>query len=800
MTVYKKRKFILTLLVCVMLSALALLCACGNNVSIEYYVEGQLYVRQTADEAKKALPDAPIKDGKEFEGWYLDEGTWRQPFGADSLEGSDKKEWKVYAYYTDKQQTVTYTVTFNTNGGSAVPSVNTVRIESAPLTTRQGYRLTGWYFDADCTDRAEFPLDITNSLTLYAGWEKEQTAPQKFTVTFETAGGDEMSPVETDYIAYQPPANRDGYRFLGWYFDSQYNNKAEFPLTVTEDITLYALWEKITYTVTFNTNGGSTVGNMVTDYIASAPLTTKDGFDFVGWYYDSQCKNKAEFPLTVTGDMTLYAAWKAVGVTYTTDGNGTITAVSGIGGENVDIVIPSVLDGKPVTAIANNVFKENSQLRSVVIPDSVKSLGLWCFKYCTALRSVTLPSGLTSVPTGAFENCYALSEIDLPGTLQSISSDAFRMSGLQKITLPLSVKSVGQYAFEQCKSLTEVDLGNVESLSRGAFYKCEALNSIVIPDTVKDLREDNIFMSCTSLANITMPAKAMPAAYDVFIDTAYYNTPSNWTDGALYIGNTLMCVNKSFDGTANYAVKDGTLVIADHAFNTMGGGSSYVKQLRTVTLPVGLKIIGDKAFYGCQSLTSINIPSTVSDVGERALEDTALYNGASNWQNNGLYVDGWLMSVKDVPITSFEVISGTTAIADGDLFSYSNRSGVKEIILPEGLKRVGESNFYYTGIQSVTLPSTLEYIGEKAFYCCGSLTSAVINGQPSLRYIGQNSFASSALTRFEVPSCVEFVGSYAFNNIKDVTVVCDFSSKPAAWANDWAKNYNGQTSVVWAKG
>lgn len=114
-----------------------------------------------------------------------------------------------------------------------------------------------------------------------------------------------------------PTAQKDGYTFLGWYLDENIWQK---PLTentyqttmLTENKTVYAYYTKdivqpTTFTVTFETEGGSIVSPMVTDKIESAPFTKKDRYTFLGWYLDPQRQQKVEWTLIIIEDCTLYA-------------------------------------------------------------------------------------------------------------------------------------------------------------------------------------------------------------------------------------------------------------------------------------------------------------------------------------------------------------------------------------------------------------------------------------------------------------------------------------------------------------
>ena len=134
-----------------------------------------------------------------------------------------------------------YTVTFNSNGGSSVSSVTQdsgTTIATAPAPTKTGYELEGCYSNEALTSAVSFPYTITADVTLNAKW-----TAKPFTVTFSTDGGDALTPVTQDYgttITSSPTPTKSGYTFEGWYSDSALTSAVSFPYTISGDVTLYA--------------------------------------------------------------------------------------------------------------------------------------------------------------------------------------------------------------------------------------------------------------------------------------------------------------------------------------------------------------------------------------------------------------------------------------------------------------------------------------------------------------------------------------------------------------------------------
>ena len=699
-----------------------------------------------------------------------------------------------------------YTVTFVTNGGSAVSPMTTSVVNESPVTTQEGYKFLGWYTDnGTFKNKVEFPYAPKSDITLYAKWEEIIVEPTEFTVTFVTNGGSKVQPITSSVIETSPETTQEGYKFLGWYTDNgTFEDKVDFPYAPKSDITLYAKWKKIIvepteFTVTFVTNGGSEVQPITSSVIETSPETTQEGYNFLGWYTDDVTfKNKVEFPYYPKNDITLYANWEeqVSEIVFKVDSDGTLTEVTGLVGQDNVVVIPAQVNGITVKRIGTTAFKQNNNISEVVVPEGVTQLDYQCFNRCENLKKITLPESLKVIGSGAFEYCTSLESVNFPSNLQEIRNDAFTGTALTsvKITGPTDI---WQFVFKDCTQLVEVDLGNAIGLSNGAFQDCTSLKSIVIPETIKSLRgEYNIFNGCTSLVDISLPDTGIQIPYSLFNNTGYYKDPSNWKDGVLYVDGYLVRTSKDF-AASQYTVLPGTIAIADDAFTFNADGD--FSKLTSVTLPEGLLRIGENAFEGCTVLSQINMPSTVKSVGYKAFSGTAFEKSSSNWQDNGLYLGNWLLDVKSVSMSTFTVREGTVGIASayylGSLFT-GDATKVESIVLPDSLKYIGDAALANTNIKSIALPQGLKELGNYAFYQCYSLETVDIKQNSSLETIGESVFTLCKISTIYIPESVKSIGSLIFNaNSTNLTVNCAASVKPQGWAEDWAKS-NGQYPVT----
>ena len=228
-----------------------------------------------------ARPADPTKEGYTFIGWYNGESEW-------------DFETPVTAVLTltAKWQINRYTITFDTAGGSEVPSITQdygTAITPPAAPTRTGYTFAGW----DKTIPATMPAE---NMTITARWQVNQ-----YTITFKPENGGQDIVIKQDYgTAITPPAapTRTGYTFAGW--------DKTIPTTMPAgDMAITAQWQLNQYTITFDTAGGSEVPSITQDYgtaITAPANPTKTGYTFAGW--------NREIPTAMpAGDMTITARW-----------------------------------------------------------------------------------------------------------------------------------------------------------------------------------------------------------------------------------------------------------------------------------------------------------------------------------------------------------------------------------------------------------------------------------------------------------------------------------------------------------
>ncbi|MBQ8612667.1 MAG: leucine-rich repeat domain-containing protein, partial [Ruminiclostridium sp.] len=262
-------------------------------------------------------------------------------------------------------------------------------------------------------------------------------------------------------------------------------------------------------------------------------------------------------------------------------------------GEKANVVIPSKIEGYPVTAIGEGALVAND-FTSVKIPDSVKSIGNAAFTNCSNLASVNIPNGVKTIGTATFSGCESLTDIIIPNSVTRIGEYAFsNCTALRNAIIPDSVASIGELAFHNCNNLTSVIIpdgvtsisestfsecdnlasiiigNNVTSIGKHAFLNCVSLTSITIPNNVTTI-DDYAFFGCTNLSSVIFGSGITSIGHAAFnncsklTDVYYAGTEEQWSSIVIGDGNY-----KLNDATIHYNYTPATVDISYNSHDTM---------------------------------------------------------------------------------------------------------------------------------------------------------------------------------------------------------------------------------------
>ena len=344
--------------------------------------------------------------------------------------------------------------------------------------------------------------------------------------------------------------------------------------------------------------------------------------------------------------------------TYTLDDANRAT-ITGYSGNATALYIPGEIDGHEVVAIGDRAFENRTDLRTVMIPDSVTRINGNAFYGCSNLANVTLSKNLESMGSSAFGNCDGLTQIEIPKSLESCdisygSYGPFRdcdklkkvkfeegttviatmlfhhCTGIEEIEIPDTVTIIKDSAFEECTNLKSIQIPNtVTKIEPEAFYNCTSLTTVNIPDTVKSI-DKSVFSGCASLTEVHLPStiKEMPVS-------AFYNckklTTINFPSTLTMIGNSAF---SGCESLPEAILPSGVEKIESNAFknckamkkavvpdtvSSIGSSAFYgCEALADITLGSKLKKIESQTFYGCTVLPSIVLPYNVTTIGDSA--------------------------------------------------------------------------------------------------------------------------------------------------------------------------------------
>ncbi len=484
-----------------------------------------------------------------------------------------------------------------------------------------------------------------------------------------------------------------------------------------------------------------------------------------------------------------------------------------------------------VTSIADQAFCVCSSLKSINIPSSVTSIGYAAFEGCSGLTKLTVPSSVVSIDRDAFYACDNLdlvidnsrSNVECENGVIGVKSLTFTGSPLlfkvmadggvavrsgkggdhdeiyrqmKSITIPTeaeingkkySVTAIEDYAFTYCEQLTSVEIpSSVTSIGSNAFNGCRGLTKLTVPSSVTSIG-NSAFSGCEELDVVIDNSRSNVECRDAFNGVKSVTfTGSQFLFRVLDDGKSAKITYADYSGYESITIPSEAEINGKMYPVTAIGDSAFYgcSSLASIEIPSSVTSIGSNAFYKCSSLTSIEIPSSVTSIGEWA------FARCSNLTSVEIP-----SSVTSIGYSAFSGCEELDVVIDNSRSNVECRdafNGVKSVTFTgnQFLFRVSDDGKSakityadYSGYKSITIPSEAEIngkmypvtaIGDSAFYNCSSLTSVIIPS--SVTSIGYSAFYHcSNLTSIEIPSSVTSIGWWAFEECPRLDVVIDNS-------------------------
>ena len=359
-----------------------------------------------------------------------------------------------------------------------------------------------------------------------------------------------------------------------------------------------------------------------------------------------------------------------------------------------------------------------------------------------------------------------------------------------KYSIRKGVKVIGDWAFAHCGFLANINIPNsVTTIGDSTFYGCESLTSINIPNSVTTIG-DWAFYGCKSLTSITIPSSVVTIIGNSFY--GWHGILNNESKAFIYEDHVLFNKNKTTliayraKGT-NYTIPNSVRTIGDSAFcgcdsltsinipnsvRTIGDSAfMWCKSLANINIPNSVTTIGDSAFWGCDSLTNINIPNSVTTIGNSAfafcnsLTSITIPNSVVIIIGNPFYDwHGNLYNESKAFIYEDHVLFNKNKTI---LIAY--RAKGTNYTIPNSVTTIGKYAFSdCDSLSSINIPNSVTTIGEGAFSDCKSLIS--INIPNSVTTIGEGAFSDcKSLISINIPNSVTTIGEGAFSYCESLT-------------------------------
>ena len=382
-----------------------------------------------------------------------------------------------------------------------------------------------------------------------------------------------------------------------------------------------------------------------------------------------------------------------------------------------NIVIPGKLRKYRVTEIGDYLLSWGSnRIRSVTIPNTVKTVGRYAFQYLRGLKRVTIPKSVTSIGDYAFAGCDYLTSVTIPGSVKTLGNGVFSgCTVLSTVKLNKGLKTIGDSAFYECVKLKKVTLpASVTTVGANAFYDCSSLVSVVFSKNLKTIGDD-AFYNCAKLKKATLP------------------------NSVTTVGARAFCYCTSLQS-----------IVFSKNLKTIGESAFACSGLKKAILPAKLKTLGKHAFSECNNLTTASVPISVTRMGEGVFYSCEKLKKLTI--SPKLFKNAWANYVTQVIIPSGVTSIPASAFSD---------AGITQVTIPATVKTIGESAFSGSGLTAVDIPASVTCIGRSAFGECGSLKKITL--KKGLKTIGEEAFYGTGLTSVSIPASVTDIGDYAFS-------------------------------------
>ena len=538
-----------------------------------------------------------------------------------------------------------YTVTFNSNGGSEVENITKEygsKIGTLPIPTFEGYDFVGWFTQLSGGEPINEMTLITTNITLYAHW-----VATSYNIDLNLDGGQISGDYKSTYTIEDenfvlPTPTKEGHNFLGWSKDGV--GQPEVLVTVlkgtTGDLNYTAKWQINQYTYTFYRYQGGDIlkqetvnygTNIVapTNVIRASDNVSGINYNFTGW--------NQEVPSTIgASNIEFYALYDeenfSAGLNFVYSGLDGYYIVDKGSTTETNIIVPSTYttleNGKAnVSEVAENGFSNMSDVTIITFNGEIEYIGAAAFANDDLLTNIIGLDQIYSIPESAFEGCSSLTSFNIGEKVIIIGTNAFANTGLTSVYIPSSVVSIENGAFENCYienysvsednlnyASYEGDLYNKNLTKLLLYANGKTANTFSVPSFVNEIEnyafggENSLSRSLAKLSsnlqNIIIPDNvtilndySLNSALIVY--TEFSNKPNGWSE--LSISQNEIYWNNEWEIQDNQP----TIIIEASAFKT-GVYQNWMSYISDETLFVDVVMPGSHD-AGTKSITAENL-------------------------------------------------------------------------------------------------------------------------------------------------------------------------------------------------